>query len=401
MKNLSQAQVLSSAPAASHRYLIAFLAILIVPLTGLSTDIFVPSMPDIQSFFQTNQGTVQLTITAYMLGAGVMQLFAGAISDSFGRKRPFVVSAIAYLLASIAIPLAPTIHILIGLRILQGAAVAAMVVPMRAVLSDLFEGKEFQKVTTYMAFVWTIGPIIAPFLGGYLTHYFGWESNFYFLAIYTAIVLAFILLNVPETSRYFNEFKLKAIIGKYRTILTDRHFISAGLTNGLTYALVMIVTSVTPFLLKTQLHYTPIEFGYFALALGVAWSVGSLSNRFFIHHSLSSKMNIGVTILALASIALLLGTIWLPFSIYVLAVPLIAIYLVGGLLATVNFAFALSLFPNMSASANGLFSGILFFVGSLGSGIAAQFHLVTAPALATSVVALAATIVLSQKLRAK
>ncbi|MGF1740394.1 multidrug effflux MFS transporter [Vibrio profundum] len=398
MENLSQNPAMSQ-PSPKNRYFIALLAILVVPLSGLSTDIFVPSMPEIRGVFDTTQGAVQLTITAYMLGLGVMQLFAGAISDSFGRKKPFIIATIAYLLATFAIPHVATIYQLIGLRLIQGATVAAMVVPMRAVLSDLFKGKEFEKITTYMAFAWTIGPIIAPFIGGYLTHYFGWEANFYFLVIYSAVVFAFILLNMPETTSYYNEFKLGAIASRYRTILTNRDFLAAGLTNGFTYGLVMIVTAVTPFLLKNQLHFSPIEFGYFALTLGVGWSIGSLSNRFLMHYSLASKMRVGVTGLIAFGAVLLASMVWLPLSIYSLVVPLFFIYTIGGMLVTVNFSFALSLFPSMSASANALFGGTLFFVASLVSGIAAQFHFESAAALGFSVMALIALIALAQKLR--
>jgi len=400
MENLSQNQAVSK-QSPKNRHFIALLAILIVPLSGLSTDIFVPSMPEIKGVFETTQGAVQLTITAYMLGLGIMQLFAGAISDSFGRKKPFIVATLAYLLATFAIPHVATISQLIALRLVQGTTVAGMIVPMRSVLADLFEGKEFQKFTTYMAFAWTIGPIMAPFIGGYLTHFMGWEANFYFLVAYSAIVFAFIAIIMPETSKHYNEFKLGAIASRYRTILTDRNFLSAAFTNGLTYALVMVVTAVTPFLLKTKLHYTPIGFGYFALTLGVAWSIGSLSNRFFINHSFDSKLRNGIRGLLVGSVVLFASMTWLPLSAYSLVIPLFAMYMIGGLLMTVNFGFALSLFPKMAASANALFGGTIFLLASIVSGIAAQFHFETASALGISVIVIVVLILLEQQLRTK
>lgn len=179
----------------------AILAILAIPLSGLGIDIYVPSLPAVTRYFQVDQAWVQLTISIYMLGFGAAQFVAGSIVDSIGRKKPFLISVVVFIAASLLIPLAMSIYQLLILRLLQGVAIAFLSVPMRAVISDLFEGKEFFKMMGYMALCWAIGPIVAPALGGYLQQFFGWHAPFYFLTIYGLVCLVFTGTCLPETIR--------------------------------------------------------------------------------------------------------------------------------------------------------------------------------------------------------
>ncbi len=154
----------------------ALLAILIVPLSGLAVDIYAPSLPTISHYFNVNKASAQLSITSYMAGIGLMQLFAGAVSDSYGRKKPFLFATLIFLLATLIIPASQNIYQLISLRFIQGVTVALTIVPMRSVIPDLFEGKELHKWMNYMVMAWSLGPIIAPVIGGYLQQYFGCEK---------------------------------------------------------------------------------------------------------------------------------------------------------------------------------------------------------------------------------
>src|SRR5579872_1919392 len=154
----------------------ALLAILVIPISGLAVDIYAPSLPTVSHYFNVDKSLAQLSITSYMVGIGLMQLFAGIISDSFGRRKPFIFATLIFIIATLIIPISQSIYQLIFLRLIQGIAVALTIVPMRSVIPDLFEGKALYKWMNYMVMAWSMGPIIAPAIGGYLQHYFGWKS---------------------------------------------------------------------------------------------------------------------------------------------------------------------------------------------------------------------------------
>ncbi len=178
---------------------------------------------------------------------------------------------ITFILAVISVPWCHNINQLLFLRFIQGTSIALTIVPIRAVLLDLFTGRELYKMMNYMSITWSIGPIIAPAIGGYLQYYLGWKANFYFLASYSIILLMLILKFMPETAAHYHSFRLKPILENYRTILSCLKFDYGLLSNGILYSLIILFSVVGPFLIQVELKYSSIHFGYISLLLGTAW----------------------------------------------------------------------------------------------------------------------------------
>lgn len=357
-------------PLSVNRHFLAFLCLLIIPLTGLCVDIYIPSLPAVTTYFHTTPASTQLSITVYMLGLGIMQLFAGPIADSFGRRKPYLFAMTAYILATLMIPHVTSIYQLLALRVVQGMLVALVVVPLRSVGSDLFEGKEYYTLVNYMTLAWSIGPIVAPAIGGYLQHYFGWQSNFYFLAIYSMISLLLNYLFLIDTSRYHHAFHLSKIISNYKIILLNPIFISALLLNGLLYSSEIIFSIVGPFLIQNTLHYSAIQFGHIGLLLGVAWFTGSILNRLTINASLTAKSKICLwLILAVVGLAAFID-LFITMNIYIIIIPTLIMLVLAGTIFPTNFARAVSQFPEISGSANALFGGFTFIIVALTTALA-------------------------------
>lgn len=114
-------------------------------LGPLSIDMYLPAFPDMSRSFDASASLIQLSLTACMLGMALGQLIVGPLSDVRGRKRPLMVALLAYLLASLACAMAPTIEVLIALRFIQGAAGASGIVISRAIVRDLFDGPELTR----------------------------------------------------------------------------------------------------------------------------------------------------------------------------------------------------------------------------------------------------------------
>lgn len=352
-----------------NKYCLAALVFLIVPLSGVSIDLYVPSLPAVGHYFHTSKKWAQLTITAYLLGLGLLQLFAGSISDSFGRKKPFMLAMVIYIATAFLMPYTHTIQHLIALRFLQGASLALAVVPMRSVILDLFVGDELQKMMTYMTMSWSLGPIIAPALGGYLQYYWGWKANFYFLGLYSLSTLVLALFFLFETSPHRHPLGVSPILRRYASLLRQREYVHCIVTGGLLFSLITLFGIMGPFFIQTVMHYTAIQFGRLTLCMGLAWFLGAMTNRFLLQTSLSVKAKMCFTCM-LATVLLMFGVaLFQPMSIYLLMIPMLCLFYCSGILYPSYFIHSVLLFRKISASANALYNSSAFFIAGLISGL--------------------------------
>lgn len=351
----------------SHKLLIAAIVLYIIPISGLTIDIYVPSLPAVSQYFNVEKSLVQLSITAYMIGIGIMQLFAGGITDSFGRKNPILIAMLIFIIASLCIPFAKNIYHLLFMRLIQGVMVGVIVVPLRSVFPDLFSGRALHKMMTYMTMAWSIGPIVAPAIGGYLQHYFGWKSNFYFLAIYGTLGLGLVYFCLPETSIHRHHFHVTKILRRYKEILSCWAFLRGVLINGLLYSIPILFAIVGPFWIQTVLHYSAIEFGHIALLVGVAWFLGAMTNRFLINIDIDTKAKgcLWLMLIVLASMILLHQ--FKPDNVTYFVMPLLLMIWLCAILFPNHFMRSVTMFPKTTGSSNALFGGFVFIISSLSS----------------------------------
>jgi predicted MFS family arabinose efflux permease len=241
---------------------------------------------------------------------------------------------------------------------------------MRSVIADLFPGNEYYKMMNYMAITWSIGPIIAPAIGGYLQYYLGWQASFYFLASYCVVAFVLIAIYMPETSLYKHPFRIKSILSRYTSILINKNYLSRMMINSTIYSLVVIFAVVGTFLQQSRLHYSVIDVGHLYLLTGLMWFLGTLTNRFFIHIPIEKKSMISLCCMfIIAVISLLLDTL-IPINIYLIIIPVCLILWLGGIVYPNYFSRSIALFPTMTGSANALFSGFVYLISGVSSGFA-------------------------------
>ena len=246
------------------------LAFALLPLSGFATDIYIPSLPSMASTMQVSSLQVQLTLSLFLISYGISQLFIGSVLDSFGRYKLSLISLIIFAAASITIANTHNIYLIYLMRIVHGFTVGTIIVAKRAYFVDLFTGDKLKHYLSLFSIIWSTGPIVAPFLGGYLQTVFRWESNFYFLAI-LAIVLAILeYFYSGETLQHVSEFSLKKITGVYITMIKTASFSLGIVMLGLAYTMVMIYNMTGPFIIEHHLHMSPIIAGYSSLVLGFA-----------------------------------------------------------------------------------------------------------------------------------
>lgn len=142
---------------------------------ALSIDMFLPGLPELKNDFNTTTANAQLTLSLFMIGLGLGNLFVGPISDSIGRKKPLVISMIIFALASLGIVFVENIWIMVFLRFVQGFTGGAGAVISRAIASDMYRGNELTKFLALLMLVNGVAPVIAPALGGLILSFAVWR----------------------------------------------------------------------------------------------------------------------------------------------------------------------------------------------------------------------------------
>ena len=188
-----------AARAPSFREFVGLMAALMA-LTALSIDIMLPALPLIRNDYGVaDENAQQLVITLYMVGFGIGQLFAGTLSDRFGRKTVMGVGLGLYALAALACMIAPSFEVLLAARLVQGIANASPRVVAIAVIRDIYGGRRMAEVMSFVMTVFIIVPAIAPALGSGLLVFSPWEGIFLFLALVAMATFAWTGLRLPET----------------------------------------------------------------------------------------------------------------------------------------------------------------------------------------------------------
>jgi len=352
------------------KYYLSILVMLLIPLAGMSTDIYLPSLPAIAAHFGVYKSLAQFTVTAYIFAMGLGQFIAGPVSDALGRKKLLVTSLSLQVLSVFAILHSPSIHWIIVLRFIQGAAAAFMIVPARAILNDIYEGDKLKKQFNYLTIAFAVGPIIAPFIGGYLQHYIGWKANFYFILIFAFVLLLVVLFILYETIAETTRFSPNKILHNYKIILTNKHFAVGSLTLGILFGYTGLFNVSGTFLIQIGMHHSAIVYGRIALLVGFAWFLGNLINRLAFHINKKFKAQIALLLSFLASLCMFILSWSGYFNLPTFVVPTFVVTLFSAVFFSTYAAECLTLFPRLAASANGALFSITWIMYSFYTFIA-------------------------------
>lgn len=354
----------------------AFLAMLVmVPLGGAATDIYIPSLPAMESYFHADRFAVQATLLVFMAGYGVGQIVAGPLTDSLGRRMPILLSTILFVFASVAIALAPPLWMVIALRAAQGIFVACSAVGARAIVADCYQGADRIKAANWMTIAWATGPILSPALGGYLQVWFGWTASFWFLAGWGVIVVIVALLLLPETRAQELREPFGKAFGVYRTMAVDPVYLPTALGMACLISVMYGFEVLAPFYIQTDLKHSPIFYGHLQLLLGCLWLAGNFFNRL-----VSPHIKVIRIITAAAGISLLVSMLMLVldlsgvFSVVALVAPAGIVYFLMAMIWPNGYSKCLARFEHAGGSANALVSGLFIIVSAGFTAVASMLQ---------------------------
>ncbi|MFN8720144.1 MAG: multidrug effflux MFS transporter, partial [Rhodospirillales bacterium] len=244
---------------------------LLLALQPASTDLYLPSLPDIRAAFGVTTGTVQLTLSGFTAVFAVASLVYGPLSDRYGR-RPVLRAALAlYAVGTLGCVLAQDVGQLVAFRMVQAAGASAAPTLARAVVRDLHDRDRGASVLSYMTFAMTFVPILAPPLGGVLVDLFGWRSAFVALLAFGAVVLVGTWTVLPETNAFRDPgaTRIAPLIAGYRSLLSSRTYLGYALCPTVSYSGIFAYISGSSFVLIETVGLSPVEYG---IAFGVTVS---------------------------------------------------------------------------------------------------------------------------------
>ncbi|MEN7548823.1 MFS transporter [Rapidithrix thailandica] len=339
---------------------------LLIPLSGLAIDVYIPSFPEMQQELHTESAGIQLTLTCFLISYGLTQLFTGSIVDSFGRYRLTLYSLLLFTLSSFAIAVIHNIYFIYSMRVIQGIATAFIVVGKRAFLVDIYSGKKLQHYTSLITIVWSVAPISAPFIGGYLQKGFGWTANFYLLGAYSLVTLIIECFFSGETLSSPKKFKRKSILSSYAHVLKSTDFSIGLMILGLCYSMVMVFGMTAPFLVENRFHFTPVVTGYCALISGFGLMTGGILGKSISHYAFFPKLIYGIIAAICVAVFMFVSSNYVS-NIYTLMGFVFVMHMLSGFVYNVYFTYCLIRFPQHAGVASGLTSGGSYLMTSIAS----------------------------------
>ena len=369
-----------------------FLVLLLGVLSAFGpfvVDLYLPSLPQLASFFETSASMTQLTLTTAMIGLAVGQLLLGPLSDKFGRKKPLIISLVIYIISTVLIIYAPNIESMIVLRVVQGLSSAGSVVISRAIATDLYRGREMTRFFGLLMTINGIAPIISPILGSLLLEYISWKGVFVFLALIGVVVL-FFCFRLKESLSVENRLQgsIFATFSTFGVIIKNRLFMSyVGIESFLLGAMFAYIAA-SPFILQSFYGLSAFIFSLCFGANGAALVIGAniggkLPNR--------QALAIGVLAFVVAALYTIAVLIIQPYWLFV-EIGFFAMLLLMGITFPAISTLAMESERQYAGSASALLGFAPFFLGGVVSplvGIGNIFYSTALVILACGILALA------------
>ena len=249
---------------------------ILASLAPFAIDTYLPGFHIIASDLLSTPSYVQQSLTFYLIPYTVMTLFHGAISDSIGRITTIKWGLALFFFASIGCALSTSVEELWFFRALQGIGGGAGNVVARAMVRDLYEGAQAQRVMATIQIIFGIAPAVAPIVGGFLLDY-EWQSIFIFLALYAGIAIFLSSKILPETMPLKDRlpFDLKSITKRYRTIFKDKEFIFLILSISANFSAFFLYVLASPIFLIDLLGFSEKQFAYLFVPTVCGMIIGS------------------------------------------------------------------------------------------------------------------------------
>jgi DHA1 family bicyclomycin/chloramphenicol resistance-like MFS transporter len=335
----------------------------------LSIDMYLPSLPSMTHDLRSTDSTVQLTLSAFIIGLAIGQIVIGPLSDSVGRRKPLLAGLALYAVGSVLCAVSPSAELLIAARLIQAIGAAAGIVIARAAVRDLFSGTAMTKFFSLLMLVNGVAPVLAPVIGGQLLRLTSWRGVFVVLTVVGALLLAAVALALPESLVAERRVRAKTseILRTYRGLFADRMFLGYALAAGLSFAAMFAYISGSSFVLQGVYGLSPqwfsVVFGINGLGIVLT---GQLNGKLVDHFPERSLLTAGLIATTVGGVGVLLSAT-LHLGLFGLLVPLFVLVASIGLVSPNSSSLAMAEHAKSAGAASALLGVLQFVFGGIAS----------------------------------
>ncbi|MEV3963974.1 multidrug effflux MFS transporter [Nocardia sp. NPDC050193] len=331
-----------------------------------AVDMYLPAFTDLAADLDTGAVSVQLTLTAFLVGLAAGQLLIGPLSDRYGRRRPLVVATAITVVVTVICALAPTVWLLVAMRFVQGLTASAGLVIGRAVGADRTEGAATARIFTLFSAIGGIAPVVAPLLGGVLVSA-GWRAEFWVLSGIFVLMFLGALIVVPESLPPARRHRAGAggSLRTLRGIGSDRGYLGYIFAFALGFAGMMSYISASPFVIENVLGMSNRAYTIvFATNAAGMVAAGVVVSRLVGRFGPAPILRIGqLVILAAATVLLVLLATGAPAAL-VLPVLFVMVAATPTVMGTAS-ALAIGRARHAAGSASALMGALQFALGAV------------------------------------
>jgi len=352
------------------RWTLALLLACLGMLGPFAIDTYLPAFAGIAASLDATPVQMQQTLSAYLFGFAVMNLFHGALADSFGR-RPVVLWGVGlFALASVGCALSSSIGALVFFRALQGMSCGAGMVVSRAIIRDMFPPADAQRVMSQVTIYFGVAPAVAPMFGGLLFVTLDWHAIFWFLAVLSAALWWVVWRRLPETlhASQVQAFSVRHLMRGYVQMVASARFMALVLASGVPFNGMFLYVLAAPAFLGEHLKFGPTQFFWFFMAtiagiMGGAFLSGRLAGRI----TPQRQIRHGFVIMGLTTVVNVALNLWLaPHPLW--AIPPIAVFAFGWALMVPSVTL---LVLDRVPERRGMASSVQACIGSIANGLVA------------------------------
>ena len=357
----------------SLRFLLILSALM--AFASISTDMYLPALPALAIALRSTSGGIQMTLSGFLVGFSLGQLFWGPIGDRFGRRAPIALGALLFVVGSVGCALSSTAWQMVGWRVVQAVGACAGPVLARAMVRDLYARERSAQMLSTLMLVMGIAPLLGPILGGQVLVYGSWQDIFWILAVLGTLALLS-LLALPETLPVQNRTSQRlseALIG-YVTLASSRKLLGYAAVGGFFYGGIYAYLAGTPFAYIEYYHLPSQAYGLlFGANIAGMMATNLINSRLVTRFGIHPMMGVGSAIAALAGIVLALDARFGWGGLAGLAIPLFCYISMLGFIVANSVAGALAAFPHKAGAASAFVGALQYGTGILTAAMVGWF----------------------------
>jgi DHA1 family bicyclomycin/chloramphenicol resistance-like MFS transporter len=334
----------------------------------MGVDTYLPSIPQIATYFDVDIHKVELSLSIFLSGFALGQVFGGPISDRYGRRVSSIIGLLGYAFFSFLIIFSSSIYELWIYRFLEAFFGGITVVNAAAAVRDRFHGEEAAKVFSLIGLVRSLAPLLAPVFGAIIIHFFPWEGVFVFLGIYALVAAFLVYKDLPESFTKSSQ----SIIASYKSVLSNTNALKVMLVLAISFGGFFIIIAKTSFI---YIGHFGISTDFFPLFFGVNF----IAMMFMIKLNVSLLKKYNIKRLTKNAILVQIIASVLFLQLYKDPSIVVVVALIGVYMSMMAFIFgnamamALEHFSKNAGVASGIIGVMQFGVGSIVSSTALSF----------------------------